>query len=323
MLQSFLLFDLAQLLVAFVVIWAGAGLLIGSVEKLSKFLRISQFTLSLFLLGTATSFPEIAVLVNSLVLQQPEISMGNLVGGQVFLLFAVVPLLAIISKGIRLQVQMQKKMLLLIIAVVAAPLVTILDGRVGTGEGLLTLVLYAIFVLIFWRKMTVMERITKTITRPPKVSPLLEFAKVLGGVIILLGATQLAIRGVTSLSTHLSLHPFLVSMVVMALGTNLPEFSLAVRGALSGKRDIVLGDYIGSATMNTFLWAVLVLATRETIYMSQTVLPMIGVVGVGLFLFWWFCRSQKKLSISEGLILFSVYLAFLGVTAWLELGVLP
>lgn len=315
--------DIAQLLVAFVIIWAGAGILIGGVEKLSKLLRISQFSLSLFLLGTATSFPEIAVLANSLVLRQPEVAMGNLIGGQVFLLFAVIPLLAIITRGLKLQAQMQKKFLLLIIAVIAAPLVTLLDGKVDVGEAVGAFVLYAVFVITFWRKMTVMEKITKTLIRPPKINPVLELAKVLGGVVILLLATQLAIRGVTNISLHLALHPFLVSMIIMALGTNMPEFSLAVRGALSGKRDIALGDYIGSATMNTLLWAVLSIASRGTIYLSQPVLPMIAIVSIGLFVFWWFCRSQKKLSIGEGLALITIYAAFLGVTAWLELGALP
>ncbi|MBW7955529.1 hypothetical protein H3C66_02245 [Patescibacteria group bacterium] len=314
------LFDVSQLLIAFLVIWLGAGLLLNSIEKLSKLLHLSQFTLSLFLLGTATSFPEIAVLVNALILKEPEVAMGNLIGGQVFLLFAVIPLLAIITRGLRLQAQMQGKLLLLIISVVAVPLVTLMDGKVQTWEGFLTLVLYGTFVITFSRKMTALERITKKLIRPPQINPVLEIGKVLGGVVILLLATQLAIRGVTNISAHYALHPFLVSMIVMALGTNLPEFSLAVRGALSGKRDIVLGDYIGSATMNTLLWAVLVFASPGTIYMTQTVLPMIFVIVTGLLLFWYFCRTHKKLSIGEGLILILVYAAFLGVTTWMELG---
>lgn len=320
MLPSIVIQDILFLGASFVVVWLGAGVLLGAIEKLSKSLRISQFTLSLFLLGTATSFPEIAVLMNSLVLQQPEVSMGNLIGGQIFLVFLVVPFLAIISKGIRLQSQMQGGFLILILATLAAPLLTLLDGRVQLGEGILTLFLYLTFVVIFSKKMTLMERITRVIKNHTKMNPLVEISKVLVSVIVLFLATQVSIRSVSSLSEHLHLHPFLVSMVIMALGTNLPEFSLAVRAALSGKREIVLGDYVGSATMNTLLWSVLVLATQGTIFVTQPLIPIIVLLAVGFVIFWWFCRTKHRLSVKEGMILVSVYVAFLVMTTWLEFG---
>ncbi|MBW7944195.1 hypothetical protein H3C70_02250 [Patescibacteria group bacterium] len=320
MLPSIVIQDILFLGASFVVVWLGAGVLLGAIEKLSKSLRISQFTLSLFLLGTATSFPEIAVLMNSLVLQQPEVSMGNLIGGQIFLVFLVVPFLAIISKGIRLQSQMQGGFLILILATLAAPLLTLLDGRVQLGEGILTLFLYLTFVVIFSKKMTLMERITRVIKNHTKMNPLVEISKVLVSVIVLFLATQVSIRSVSSLSEHLHLHPFLVSMVIMALGTNLPEFSLAVRAALSGKREIVLGDYVGSATMNTLLWSVLVLATQGTIFVTQPLIPIIVLLAVGFVIFWWFCRTKHRLSVKEGMILVSVYVAFLAMTTWLEFG---
>lgn len=315
--------DFVQLLVSFVAIWIGSGVLIKAVEKLSKLLRFSQFTLSLFLLGTATSFPEIAVMINSLLLKQPEVSMGNLVGGQIFLLFLVIPLLAIITRGIKLHVEMQGKFLILILAVVAAPLLTLLDGKVEVGEGIVTLFLYGVFVVTFSKKMTMMERIGKKLQKPVKVNAWSELLKVAIGIVVLFVATQLSIKGVTGLSTHLHLHPFLVSMVIMAFGTNLPEFSLAVRAALSGKRDIVLGDYIGSATMNTLLWSILSITAQGTIILSRPVIPMLILIGVGLVFFWWFCRTKKQLSVKEGLVLFTVYAGFLAMTAWLELGLTP
>jgi len=314
------LVDISQLIVSFVIIWIAAGVLIRSVEKLSKLLRFSQFMLSLFLLGTATSFPEIAVLINSLILKQPEVSMGNLVGGQIFLLFLIIPLLAIVTRGMKLLKEMQGRLLILILAVIAAPLLTLIDGRVQVGEGVLTLSLYLIFVVIFSRKMTVLERIKKKFVPPKNMNVWAELARVATCVIVLFAATQLAIRGVTGLSVHLQLHPFLVSMVIMSLGTNLPEFSLVMRAAMRNKRDIALGNYIGSATMNTLLWAILSIVARGNITLSSSVTPMIMLIAVGLIVFWWFCRTQKQLNVKEGIILISVYVAFLVMTYWLELG---
>ena len=64
----------------FFVLWLGAGLIISAVEKASRILKISTFALSFFVLGILTSLPEIAVGVNSVVSNDPEIFVGNLLG---------------------------------------------------------------------------------------------------------------------------------------------------------------------------------------------------------------------------------------------------
>src|SRR3546814_16263914 len=59
------------------------------------------FTMSFFLLGLLTSLPELVIGLTSIVDGQPEIFVGNLIGGTIILFLLVIPLLALTSQGIK------------------------------------------------------------------------------------------------------------------------------------------------------------------------------------------------------------------------------
>jgi len=80
---------------SFLGIWIGSGLVIKSVEKLSRVIRASSFAISFFLLGFFTSISELSVGVSAIIQHDPEIYVGNLLGASIVLFILVIPLLAI------------------------------------------------------------------------------------------------------------------------------------------------------------------------------------------------------------------------------------
>ena len=107
-----MLIDTAVYVLSFVAIWFGAGLIISSVEELSKKLNISSFAVSFFVLGILTSIPEASVGINSIIDRDPEIFVGNLIGASLVLFLLVIPILAVAGNGIRLAHQLDGKSLL-------------------------------------------------------------------------------------------------------------------------------------------------------------------------------------------------------------------
>src|SRR4030042_5741949 len=94
---------------SFFVIWYGAGLIISAVDKISKKSNISKFAVSFFILGLLTSTPELAVGINSIADHDPEIFVGNLLGGIIVIFLLIVPILAIMGNGIKLAHQLNSK----------------------------------------------------------------------------------------------------------------------------------------------------------------------------------------------------------------------
>ena len=72
-------------LLSFVGIWVGSGLAIRSVERISQSLKVSSFAVSFLVLGLFTSISELSVGINSIMENDPEIYVGNLIGASIVL----------------------------------------------------------------------------------------------------------------------------------------------------------------------------------------------------------------------------------------------
>lgn len=311
--------DILMLVVSFFAIWLSAGVAITAVEASASRLRLSKFALSLFVLGTVTSLPEIGVTINAIALQAPQIAVGNLIGGQIFILFLVIPLLVVLSRGLRLRVQLQGSSLALTLLVILAPILAFIDQKMSLSEALVILGIYIVFTINFARKSSLVERVVMRLTKPNRGSLAWQLVKIVGAIIVLLIASNFAVKGIIELSSALSMPGFLVSLVILPLGTNLPELSLAIKGVMFGKKDVALGDFVGSMTFNSLLLFILAIAYGADIVIGQSITSLIVFLVLGIFLFWYFCQSQKYLSFREGIILLIYYFSFVGIATVLGL----
>ena len=308
--------EVVLLLVAFIAIWLSTGYVVESIKKLSSHSRFSSFSLSLFVIGVITSLPEVTVTVNSILLKSPQIALGNLIGTQIFLLFLVIPVLAIVSNGLHLHTEMKNRSVILTLLVALAPILALLNQSLELLEAVIVLVLYALFAIIFSRHSTFLERITARIQQTQKISVGWEFAKILCFLSILFLASNTAVREMIELAAFLQTPRFLLSLLILPIGTNLPELSLALGSLAAGKKDLALADFMGALTFNSLLIAVLALGSGGTILIGQNISMVVIAFIVGIILFWWCCYSKKLLSIREGLLLLLVYLGILGIAVW-------
>ena len=99
-------------------------------------------------------------------------------------------------------------------------------------------------------------------------------------------------------------------MIVLSLGTNLPELSLAIRSVVSGKKDIAFGDYMGSASANTLLFGIFTLLSGGEVLSVNNFFKTFLFVAGGLVLFFVLSRSENTLSRRAGFILLALYLIF-------------
>ena len=106
---------------SFFAIWFGASLIIKSVDKIARKLRISSCAISFFVLGLFTSVPETAVGINAVINHNPEVFVGTFLGGTVVIFLLIIPVLAILGKGVTINHDLDKKTLLGLLAVIAAP----------------------------------------------------------------------------------------------------------------------------------------------------------------------------------------------------------
>ena len=295
---------------SFFAIWFGASLIIKSVDKIARKLRISSFAISFFVLGLFTSVPETAVGINAVINHNPEVFVGTFLGGTVVIFLLIIPVLAILGKGVTINHDLDKKTLLGLLAVIAAPGLVVIDHKVTNPEGIFLILSYMIIFFFIERKHGVLEQHQIDVLSV-KAYSFLDVAKVALGMGIVFVSSQFIVSQTLIFARLFDVPAFYLSLIVLSIGTNLPELSLAVRAIMSGKKDIAFGDYLGSAAANTLLFGVFTLINDGEIFTFSSFLFTFLFMVSGLGLFYFFSRSKKDISRKEGLVLLAVYIAFL------------
>lgn len=305
-------------LLSFAGIWFGAGIAIKSVEKIAHKLRLSSFLVSFLILGFFTSISEASVGVNALLSDQPSIFVGNLIGASIVLLLMVIPLLAITGHAITINQEVRGHNLILPLVVVAIPVLLSLDGTVSRVDAVIAVTLYVISALVLEQRKGFVKNVAK-LAQFKNLSVAAELAKTVVGSLVIYGSSWIVVTQTHYFSELLGLSEFFISLMVIGIGTNLPELSLIVRSLFMKSNQVAFGDYLGSAAFNSFLYGILALWYGKPIYLNNSYAVSLGFLIAGLILFYTFAKSKHSISKAEALGLFSLYIAFVLVEVFTHL----
>lgn len=299
-------------LAAFFFIWIGADLLVKSVIRLAHKLNLSSFAVSFFVLGILTSIPEISVGISSIIDKNPQIFVGNLIGASLVLFILVIPILAIFGNGIKLAHQLTERNLIFSLFVVLTPVIFILDGSINRKEGLFMILIYSLLFYFIEKRKGLLEKVHDRLFDGTKEGPI-DLGKIALGSAVVFLSSKILVDKTIYFANVFNLSPFLISLLLLSVGTNLPELSIAIESILKKHKEVAFGDYIGSAAANTFLFGVLVLINGPFAINNHQFLATFILFLFGLVLFYFFSRSKRDISRQEGLILLLVYFLFLAV----------
>lgn len=305
-----LIVQLLLFIVSFILILFGSGLIVSSVDRFSKRLRLSSFAVSFFLLGLLTSIPELALGLISVTTHKPEIFVGNLLGGIVVIFLFIIPLLAIFGNGISLNHSLDTKSLLITLGVILAPSFIILDRRATNLEGFVLICLFLFLFYYIERKKGIFDRKNSEILNVHAYS-MKDIGKILFGLVLVFLSSQAIVTQTLYFSSMFHISPFYISLIMLSIGTNLPEISLAIRSARSGNKDVAFGDYLGSAAANTLLFGFFtILNDGEVITLNSFVTTFLfTIMALGLFFF--LTRVRNRLTRKEGIVLMMLYGVFI------------
>jgi cation:H+ antiporter len=297
-------------ILSFAGIWVGSGFVVRSVERLSRTLRISSFMISFLVLGFFTSVSELSVGVNAVMQNDPEIYVGNLIGASIVLFLLIVPLLAITGKKIHITEEFQGFNLPASLVVIAVPAILSLDGVVTKVDAYISLLLFVFLILSLQVGKGLFNHI-KEFKPQEGIKIGKELLRVAFGVLIIFISSRFAVEETLFFSGILNISPFIISLLVIAIGTNVPELSLVIRAMFMRNHQVAFGDYIGSAAFNTFLLGGLTLAYDAPVFLNNSYGGSLGFLIIGLTAFYYFARTKNTITRLEGLVLLLIYIAFI------------
>lgn len=295
--------------------WSGSWL-IRALTKMARFLGWREFVVAFFVMAFAGALPNLFVGINSALHKIPQLSFGDVVGGNVVDLTLAVALAVLIARvTIPAESRMVQASTIFTAIIAILPLLLILDGTLGRGDGLILLLIF--FFYIFWL-FSKEERFKKVYgdANHGIITEFKEFLKNLGIVILTLAALLIAAEGVVrsatffAISFNLSLP--IIGILIVGLGNTLPETYFAIVSAKKGQSWMVLGNLMG----NVVIPATLVLGIVALIYpikildFSPFAIARLFLIISAIF-FFLVIRTGQKITKKEALILLGIYALFI------------
>jgi cation:H+ antiporter len=229
----------------------GGAALVRGASGIAEAYGISPLVVGLTVVAFGTSAPELVVNVLGAINGETDIAFGNIAGSNLANLGLVLGTAALVTP-IAIEGQIIRRELPLLLLATTVLLVMMLDSQLkgfdpvlDRSDGLVLLLLFGIFVYImimdFFRQGE--DPLLATITG---LSPQLETKNSRDWLLIVIGIISLALGGEMTITNGVKLAEVLnisttiVGMVVIAIGTSLPEFVTSIIAAM---RRPVCGQY--------------------------------------------------------------------------------
>ena len=293
---------------AFVLLWIGSGIAVKTISTISHSLAMSSFLSSFFILGFFTSLTEITIGITSLIEGRPEIYVGNLLGSSVVVYLLIIPLVAVLGGGIKLNHTLTLKGIITAVLVGVFPALLTLDNSFGILDAILCIVLYGYFTLTLDRPRELLNKIFHR--RSSYRTLIVSFLKLIVAMVFIFIGSHILVVQTPNLAKMLGMSSYIVSILLISIGSNIPEISIAVRSVLCKHKDIAFGNYLGSASLNTLEIGLLTLLGRSAVPANGSNYSVVNFA-LGMMLFLYFVKRKRDISRGEGTTLLGFYILFI------------
>jgi cation:H+ antiporter len=286
-----------------------------AIVRIARYLEWKEFVVAFVVVAIATSLPNLFVGITSALHGIPQLSFGDVLGGNLFDLTVAVALAALFAKGIPADSKMVQTSALFTMIVAVAPLFLILDGVLGRGDGIFLILLFVFYM--FWlfskkeRFCKVYDGEKKSILKGFK-SFVKDIVTVVSGLVLLIIASQGIVLSAKYFSMALNLPIGMVGILIVGVGSALPETYFAIIAARKVQTWMTLGNIMGSIIIigTLVLGIVAIIAPIEIIDFSPYVIARFFLILAAIF-FFSFVRTGKKLVAKEALLLLLMYIVFI------------
>lgn len=310
------------ILVLSLVLIKSADMVIVAVRRLTQDKKVGAFAISAFILAIGTSFPELFVGITSALEGSSKLILGVVLGSNIANISIVAGLTAFIAGKIKIKTGHLKHDTSIAFVAGLLPIILVLDGSLNRVDGLILLSIYFAYATSFFKKqyMEIGEEFEKesfiyrffTKKRVLDGQSTKEYGRLFIGVAMLLFSADAIVRLSQTLAVLSGIPVFVIGLVVLAVGTSLPEFAFSLRSVDSDEPEMFFGNVLGSIIANsTLIVGLAALISPIHVQLANGYLTASATFVVVFLLFWRFVRTKFTLERWEASILLLVYVIFI------------
>ena len=254
--------DVASVIAGLVILCVGGYAIVSGGVTLARKLRISSMIIGLTVVAYGTSTPELAAALLAAFNSHTELILGNIVGSNISNVGLVIGVSAVFAPLLMSRVTVTKWVPIMI-GVSLLVIGMSVDGEISQTDGLIliaALIGFTIYTIKSVKKQSVTD--VKAIANIEGELFLSRFRietypKALGlvgiGIILLFFGGHFTVDGAVAIAESVGVSQLVIGVVVVGIGTSLPELITSVIAIAKKQTDIGIGNIVGSNIYNILL----------------------------------------------------------------------
>jgi len=300
MTENLLLFIFSLILVI-----KGATLATKYSAKLAENFHLSKYIVGFIIVAFISIIPEALIAINSAIEGIPEFGLGTLFGSNVAdltLVFAILTIYA--GRAIKIESKILKNVRLYPFFLFL-PLLFGLNGNYSRIEGAALIVAGALFYyLVFKNGVDGAERLGNGNGKYKN------FLLFLFALAMLLVGSHFTVTSATNMADALKISPILIAMLVVGLGTTMPELFYSLKSIKKKDDGLAIGDILGTVLADaTIVVGILAFISpfsfpAKIVYITGALMVVASLVLLG------FMQSGRAISRKEGIMLLVFWIIY-------------
>lgn len=304
--------NLILLLIGLGLVVLGADWLVNGASSIARRAGISEFVIGLTIVGFGTSCPELVVSLTGAIEGNSDISVGNVVGSNIFNALFILGLTALVlpvgmtdkNRRIDIPITLVVTILLVVLGITGS-----MSGPViSRWEGVVMLLVFSVYLFYCFKsdsKDELSETQQATLSFPKAI------ALTLTGLAGLIFGGDLFVDSATALARQIGVSDKFIAVTILAGGTSLPELATSLTAAIKGKEQLALGNILGSNVFNAMLILGLSSIITPLSFASMTVVDIAALIlSSVLLLIWAYTGSRNRIDRLEGAAMLLCYVAY-------------
>lgn len=279
-----MILDICLLITGLALIIFGADFLVDGASGIARKSGVSEFVIGLTIVGFGTSLPELVVSLTGAIQGNADVSLGNVIGSNIFNTFLILGVTAAIAP-VRVSSLNRKRDLPIMVLVTFLFLFLCRFGReISRFDGILMLALFAGYLFFCFKSDS---SVAEDEGQQKNIGTAISVLMVVCGLAALIAGGRIFVNHSVSLARSIGVSDKVIAITLLASGTSLPELVTCIVASSKHRNQLALGNIIGSNIFNILLILGVssILTPLSAVSVSTTDIVALAVSAVSIWLF--------------------------------------
>ena len=307
--------ELFLLILGLLLIVKAADVLVTAASSLALRFKVPKMLVALTIMAFGTCAPEVAISFQSVQNGDGQIAFANVIGSTIVNVFLIIGMAALI-RPIKVKHATIKKELPILLLVTSVFSILMLDrlfdpftrNVFSRPDGIVLLLFFSVFVLYLIGLLH--KGADETNTDEIKYGSFMSILLIILSLLVTVFSSDLIVNNAVALAEKLNISEKIITMIIIVIGTSLPELVMTVTSARKGEFDMAIGNIVGTNIFNICVVLGLPVAIYGNVGLGDFNFVDIFVVFLSSLCLYLFAKSEKVVSRKEAFIMICIFILY-------------